>query len=125
MATSIDGKTLTSATEATVLGRVTSISGTGSKATVTIVDFSGNSFTCPASDVVAPETEGPAVGANGKSFSVNDQVNVPVTVLSVMGTGGAATLSVQTRSVSQASSSVAPVKTSVTVAATSVRAPHK
>ncbi len=120
-----NGKAVAAGTHITILGTVTSITGSGPAAVVTVVDNLGNSFTAPARDIYGPQTEGPAVGAAGKKFSVGDRVSIPAYVTATSGDGVTATLSVQTSSVAQASTAKSPVASVQTVAAKSTVAPHK
>ncbi len=123
--TTIDGKEVVVEFEVTVLGVVTAISGKGSLAVVTVQDLGGKIFTVLANEMYAPQTDGAAISISGKGFSVGDNVSVPAIVKSATGVNGNATLSIQTRSVSQASTSKNPALNTIVVTAISSRAPHR
>lgn len=73
--------------QVTILGQVTAISGTGSKALVTVLTNTGDTILVQANDCYAPQTDGPAKSKSGKGFSVNDNVSIAADVKAVVGTG--------------------------------------
>jgi hypothetical protein len=118
-----DGKDLTDAIEATIIGMAISAVGTGPNAVVTVQDLQGNLFTAPAKDMDAPQGVGPLISRNGKPFSVGSPVTVPATVLSVV--SSTSVVNIQTQSVAQASTAISPKVVTQPVSSKSVRAPHK
>src|SRR5260370_36103916 len=78
--------------EITALGTVTAISGTGSKALVTVSTQAGDTITAQANDCYAPQTDGPAISHAGKGFSVGDQVSIMGFVTAISGSGKTAKL---------------------------------
>jgi hypothetical protein len=109
--------------EYTLRGFVTAISGTGALATVTVETALGDIVSLPAKQCHAPQTEGPAMSADGKHFSVGDAVNISATVVSITGTGASAqvTSSVVTSApVGANTAAAAPAVTATTITHTAV-----
>jgi hypothetical protein len=115
VATGKQGNTISVGSEVTMTGTVQSISGTGSRATVTVITDAGDTVVAQANDCYAPQTEGPAVSICGKHFSVGDKVTVMGVVTAVVGTGSTATLTTTLKSSS----------TSVTHTASTAATPKK
>ena len=71
----------------TLQGQVTTISGSGSTASVTAKLTSGDTVVVKAIDCYAPQgTSGVAVGQGGKQFDVGSTVTIPISVSSIVGT---------------------------------------
>jgi hypothetical protein len=87
-----NGSNINVGDEVTTSGTVTAISGTGSKATVTIVTPFGDTVVSQANDCYGPQTDGPALSICGKGFSVGDNVSLMGVVTAISGTGQSAKL---------------------------------
>jgi hypothetical protein len=76
-ASNIWGKTVAVGDLVTILGAASAVSGTGVKASITVVTKLGDSFTALAGGCYAPQNPaGAAQNENGKTFAAGDPLNV-------------------------------------------------
>ena len=96
--TAKEGNTISVGDEITTSGNVTSISGSGSKALVTVLTHSGDTIVVQANDCYSVQSSGAALSICGKPFGVGDPVTVMGFVTGITGSGQSAKVTTSAKS---------------------------